>query len=152
MEFRFGATRITYRIEERGERANSFCVGDVFGDLKECERALVIEDVYTEFASRNQGHAKTAVKRLIELVSPSMPVLAVSGALKIDFPLEPDATDWDNTLAWQREFLQKVGFTNINQYVNYENKEAFLYVNEMTQPYIDACEKREKEFEESKKH
>lgn len=149
--FRLGPTTIKYLIEERSEEGlNSFCIGDVLADLPECKKACLISDIYTEFACRNQGYAKAAVKRFIELMSPDMPILSGAAILKVDHPVKPSNEEWDAEIKWKSEFLEKIGFTNINKYVNYELKEAFLYVNEMTQPYIDACEKRIKEMEEKK--
>lgn len=139
MEFIYGATTINYRIEERKEKGNSFIVGDVLGSLKKYDKAAVIYDVYTEVASRGKGYAKAAIEKLIEVLSPSMPVLADSGVLQKYFPAEPTNEEYDKTLKWQHEFLEKVGFTCINEYVGYEFSEAFLYVNDDTKLFIEEC-------------
>lgn len=148
MEFISGATKIIYRIEERNDSGNSFIVGDVLGELTKYNKAVVIEDIYTEVASRGKGYAKSAVEHFVRLLSKEMPVLACSGILTKYFPIEPNDEEWDETLKWQREFLEKIGFTYINQYICYEFSEAFLYVNEDTKPFIDASEKRRLENKE----
>lgn len=151
-EFRLGPTTIVYFIDGCTKKKNPdmFCVEDVLSDLPNYKEACVITDIYTEFASRNQGYAKAAVKRFIELVSPTMPVLAKSMVLFVECPVEPTEEMCDEIITKKNEFLEKVGFTNINKYVGYEDQEVFLYVNEKTQPYIDACEAREKEFKKEK--
>ena len=151
-EFRLGPSKVKYFFEDRdAEGKNSFIVGDVLADLPECDRVCYVTDVYTEFACRNQGYAKAAVNRFIELVSPEMPIVSAAMVMQDDYPIEPGDEVFDTELEWKGEFLKKMGFTDINKYVGYESSVAFLYVNEKTQPYIDACEARAKEFEESKK-
>lgn len=142
MTFKYGATTITYHSANRKDNPKhmSFMESDILGILTNIEEIFVIDNIYTEVASRNLGHATTAVKHFIEKLSPDFPIAAYSGLLMEYYLTEPTEEEYDTVLKWQREFLEKCGFTSINDYVQYEHSEAFLYINEMTQPVMDACE------------
>ena len=135
--FRFGPTTIEYLIETREDGKNTFCAEDVLGALPECHSVCEITDIYTEFSCRKQGYAKAAVIKFISRVAPTMPVIVTAFASVNDYPIEPTKDEIESDVEWKSEFLEKLGFTDINSYVGYEYKKAYLYVNGLTQKVID---------------
>ena len=49
---------------------------------------------------------------------------------------------YDLTGEIENKILEKAGFVNVNNYVNYKYKTAFIYPNELGQKIIDAMNKK----------
>jgi len=140
-KFVYGPTTISYIIYERqgadSPCRNSFLVDDIFAILPDCKNVVVIHDIFTEFSCRGKLVSKEAVDKFISYFEDKMPI-ALNSCLSRDyFPIEPTAEQYAGTLEWQAKYVEKLGFTNINEFVGYECSEAFIYETEITAPFMN---------------
>ena len=136
--FRFGATTIRYELVNEENMNGYFVVQDVLSYLgKDVTQAIVIDDIYTEYASRRQGHALNAINEFVKRVDSKTPIIAIAAAMTFDFPTKPTEEQTFDEVEHKSEFLKILGFIGINKIIGYEFKNPFIYPTDIAKPVIN---------------
>lgn len=122
-------------LEESTGIIPSFMVSDVIGfildfGLPRPDKIIVIQNVrIINPDDRRKGYGTQLISDIIETYTTnSTIVLLQSSVNKDEYPEEPTNVEMKEILIRNAVFFEACGFCNINEFVDYETQEAFIYV------------------------
>lgn len=135
-----------YHIKYSDEKMNDpkfgeyFFEQDILGLLQfsniEEANIIIIDQIYVKPELRSKGLAKNMINNLIINYNDSI-IFTQCVALQKEYPECPDEDQIQEIIAGAMSYFIMNGFTSINDYSCFENREAMIYVNDTAKPIID---------------
>lgn len=106
-----------------------------FSNIEEAD-IIIIDQIYVKPELRSKGLAKNMINNLIINYKDSL-IFTQCVALQKEYPECPDEDKIQEIIAGAMSYFIMNGFTSINDYSCFENREAMIYVNDTAKPIID---------------
>lgn len=106
-----------------------------FSNIEEAD-IIIIDQIYVKPELRSKGLAKNMINTLIINYTDSL-IFTQCVALQKEYPECPDEDKIQEIIAGAMSYFIMNGFTSINDYSCFENREAMIYVNDTAKPIID---------------
>ncbi len=135
-----------YHIHYKDEKMNDpkfgeyFFEQDILGllnytDIKEAD-IIIIDSLYVKPELRSKGFAKDMLDALIDNYKDSL-IFTQCVTLQKEYPECPSDDQIQEIIAGSMSYFIMNGFTSINDYSCFDNREAMIYVNEAAKPIIN---------------
>lgn len=105
-----------------------------YSNIKEAD-IIIIDQIYVKPELRTKGIAKHMINNLIVNYKDSL-IFTQCVPLQKEYPECPDEDKIQEIIADAMCFFIMNGFTSINDYSCFENREAMIYVNKVAKPII----------------
>lgn len=116
-------------------QANGFMMGDFKASHPDIN-SIEILDLYVHPEFRNKGIGSALLKAVIDN-NENFAILSAIGASKKEYPIEPSHDEKMKIIEDLSKFYEKNGFVDVNDlYGNYENKRAYIYLNDISEECI----------------